>query len=65
MRKAVAIHGASDEVLALVPILEDNPEIEIVGVFAAEPEAAAKRARAMNVEVPISSDRTWRDFPVA
>jgi diguanylate cyclase (GGDEF)-like protein len=56
MRKAVAIHGASEEVLALVPILEDNPEIEIVGVFAADPEAAAGRARAMNVEVPIGND---------
>ncbi len=58
MRKAVAIHGASEEALALVPILEDNPEIEIAGVFATDPEAAEARARAMNLSLAISSDPT-------
>jgi GAF domain-containing protein len=43
MRKSVAIYGASEESLALIPLLEANPDIEIVAIY--EPDLAALRAR--------------------
>lgn len=56
MRKPIAIHGASDESLALVPILESNPEIEVACIFDPDPERAGARARAMRVGVRILAD---------
>jgi diguanylate cyclase (GGDEF)-like protein len=64
MRKAVAIYGASDEALALIRILEENPEIEIAGVFAANTEEARQRAAARNVQVEIHSDPALFDRPL-
>lgn len=56
MRKAIAIHGACEESLALIPILEDNPEIEIAGVFAASRAEGAARAQSMNLQVEVTDD---------
>lgn len=43
MRKRIAICGASDETLALLPLLEANPEVEIPVVY--DPDPVAARAR--------------------
>jgi diguanylate cyclase (GGDEF)-like protein len=43
MAKRIAIYGASEETLALVPLLEANPEVEIPVIF--DPDLAAARAR--------------------
>ncbi len=56
MRKAVAIYGVSDETLALVPVLEENPEIEIAGAFAEDAAAARARAAAHQARLAIDSD---------
>ena len=56
MRKGLAIYGASEEALALVPVLEDNAEVEVVGVYASDPEAARRLAKRMRVAVEISDD---------
>ncbi len=45
MRRAIAIYGVSEESLALVPILEDNPEIEVRGAY--DPDLASARERAV------------------
>jgi GAF domain-containing protein len=44
MRKRIGIFGATDEALALVPLLSANPGIEIVHVYDAAPENALERA---------------------
>jgi diguanylate cyclase (GGDEF)-like protein len=56
MRKAVALYGVSEETLALVPVLLENPEIEIAGAFADDVAAARARAAAQRVSVPIAAD---------
>ena len=56
MRKSIAIYGASEETLALIPILEGNPGIEIAGVFDPLPDRARERAAAMNVKAEFSHD---------
>ena len=43
MRKRVAIHGASEEALRLVPILEQDPDVEIVLIY--DEDLASARAR--------------------
>lgn len=43
MRKRIGIFGASDEALALIPLLEANPAVEIAKVY--DPEAARLRER--------------------
>lgn len=43
MRKRIAICGASEEALALVPLLEANPEVEIPVLY--DPDPVAARAR--------------------
>jgi len=48
MRTRVAIHGASEEALRLVPTLESDPEVEIVLVH--DPDLAAARARWRRVD---------------
>ena len=47
MRKAVAIYGVTDETLALIPALLENPEIEIAGAYADDVAAARARASAL------------------
>ena len=56
MRKPVALYGVSDEALALVPVLLDNPEIEIAGAFADDVAAARTRAAAQRVGVAVGND---------
>jgi diguanylate cyclase (GGDEF)-like protein len=43
MRRSIALYGATEEALALVPLIEANPEIEIAGIF--DPDAEGARAR--------------------
>ena len=43
MRKRVGIFGASDEALALIPLLEANPAVEIAKVY--DPDAERLRER--------------------
>ena len=43
MRRRVGIYGASDEALALIPLLAANPGIEIVCVQDDDPEAVEAR----------------------
>jgi GAF domain-containing protein len=43
MRRRIGIYGATDEALHLVPLLEENPELEVAIVF--DPEAERVRAR--------------------
>ena len=40
MRKRVAIAGCSSEGLALIPLLEANPEIDVCAIYTPEPERA-------------------------
>ena len=56
MRRAVAIYGVSDETLALVPILEDNPEIEIRGAYDPDLSAARECAVALHLELRLTDD---------
>jgi GAF domain-containing protein len=56
VRKGLAIYGASEEALGLVPVLEDNPEVEVVGVFASDLEAARRMARRMRIGVEVTDD---------
>jgi GAF domain-containing protein len=56
MRKGLAIYGASEEALSLVPALEQNAEVEVVGVFSSDLAAARKLAARQRIDVPISSD---------
>ncbi len=56
MRKGLVIYGASEEALGLVPILEDNPEVEVLGVFSRDREAAEHQARRMRVGVTVTDD---------
>jgi GAF domain-containing protein len=48
MRRSIALYGASEEALALVPLIEANPEIEIAGIF--DPDVEGARARLAALE---------------
>lgn len=43
MRRRIAFYGATNEALQLVPLLEANPDVEIVAVY--DPEAASRRVQ--------------------
>src|SRR5258706_7513580 len=43
MRKRLAIVGHSDEGLALIPLLEANPDVELFAVLTDDAEAARRR----------------------
>ena len=64
MRKALAIYGASEEALSLVPALEQNPEVELVGVYAEDTEAAHRLARRLRVTVQVVSDPALFERPL-
>jgi GAF domain-containing protein len=53
MRRRIAIHGASDETLALVPLLESNPTVSLVAVY--DPDVAATRQRLRDLGEPRAS----------
>ncbi len=42
MRRGVALYGATEEALSLVPLLEGNPDVEIAGIY--DPDADAARS---------------------
>jgi GAF domain-containing protein len=48
MRRAVAIYGATEEALSLVPMLEDNPSLEVAAIYDADLGAARARAGALD-----------------
>ncbi|MCP5055800.1 MAG: GAF domain-containing protein [bacterium] len=56
MRRAVAIYGVTEETLTLIPILEENPEIEIRGAYDPELSTARERAAAMHLELRLTDD---------
>ena len=64
MRKRIGIHGATDEALALIPLLEANPGVEIAAIY--DPAALALIERLPHLppelagvlEQTLSSDRT-------
>jgi len=64
VRKGLAIYGASEEALSLVPALEQNAEVELVGVYAADAEAARRLARRLRVTVAIDSDSALFSRPL-
>ncbi len=64
MRRPIALYGASEESLALVPILEENPELEIRGVFDPDLPAARETARALGVEAPLTDDPALFSSPL-
>jgi diguanylate cyclase (GGDEF)-like protein len=64
VRKGLAIYGASEEAIGLVPILEDNPEVEVLGVYSADRVAAEEQARRMRVSVPVTDDPTLFSRPL-
>ncbi|MCP3986874.1 MAG: GAF domain-containing protein [bacterium] len=56
MRRAITIYGITDETLTLIPILEDNPEIEIRGAYDPDLPSARERAAAMHLELRLTDD---------
>ena len=64
MRKGLAIYGASEEAIGLVPILEDNPEVEVLGVYSADRAAAEEQARRMRIGVSVTDDPTLFSRPL-
>jgi GAF domain-containing protein len=64
VRKGLAIYGASEEALGLIPALEQNAEVELVGVFSSDPEAARRLARRLRVSAPIGDDRALFSRPL-
>ena len=47
MRKRIAIYGSSEEVLQLIPLLAANPDVEIAGIWDADPAAFSARLAAV------------------
>ena len=47
MRKRLAICGASDEAVGLVPLLEANPDVEIPVIYDPDPDAVRARLAGM------------------
>lgn len=48
MRRAVVVYGATEETLSLVPLLEDNPSLEVAAIYDPDPDAARARAGALD-----------------
>ena len=53
MRKRIGIYGASDEALALIPLLGANPRVELVSVF--DPDALALLERLPHLEPGVAA----------
>ena len=47
MRRPIAIYGATEESVQLIPHLLANPEIEIAGIFDPDPGALRERIAAL------------------
>jgi GAF domain-containing protein len=65
MRRRVGIHGATDEALALIPLLTANPGIEIVRVQDAGADALAARFAYLDPGVAALLERTLSSDPDA
>ncbi|HKJ25187.1 MAG TPA: GAF domain-containing protein, partial [Myxococcota bacterium] len=65
MRRRVAIHGASEEALRLVPTLEADPGVEIVLVHDADLDAARARWQRLDPERARAYDDRLSDDPAA
>jgi diguanylate cyclase (GGDEF)-like protein len=63
MRKRVGIFGAGDEALALIPLLEANPAIEIARVFESEEDAASPRRALQDPDVAALLERVGTRDP--
>ncbi len=65
MRRRIALYGGTDEAIQLVPLLQANPDVEIVCVF--DPRAAALRDRvaSLDYESVALLDRVLTDDPDA
>jgi GAF domain-containing protein len=50
IRRRIGIYGASDEVLALLPLLDANPAVEIAVIFDPDPALVRERLRALGSE---------------
>ncbi len=62
MRKRIGIYGVTDESLQLLPLLEDNPEVEVTVLYHPDAEAALLRLRALSPDPSAAlSDRLTDD----
>lgn len=50
MRRRLGLYGASDEALALLPLLEANPSVELVVIFDPDPALVRERLHAFGAE---------------
>jgi GAF domain-containing protein len=57
MRKRVGIFGASDEALALIPLLEANPRVEIARVYETEAQRLRGRPHSLDADVAALLER--------
>ena len=51
MRKRLGIYGATEESLALIPLLEANPEVEVAVIYDPDPAGARTRSAGLPPEV--------------
>ena len=50
MRRRLGLYGASDEALALLPLLEANPSVELAVIFDPDPALVRERLHALGAE---------------
>ena len=65
MRRRIGIYGASDEVLALLPLLDANPAVEIAVIFDPDPGLVRERLRVLGSERMESVGARLTDDPKA
>jgi len=63
MRRRIGIYGVTDEVLALIPLLMANPEIEIVRSFDADPQLVKGRLGCVDPAVAALVEQTLTTDP--
>jgi diguanylate cyclase (GGDEF)-like protein len=63
MRKQIAIVGATEEALQLVPLLEANPELELVALFDPDLESARLRLAALPPDQAAALEGKLTDDP--
>ncbi len=64
MRRPIVIYGVSEDSLALVPILEDNPEIEVRAAFDPDLDRARGLAAHQRVSLSLTDDPVLFASPV-
>ena len=65
MRKRIGIYGASDEALALIPLLGANPTVELVSVIDANALALLERLPHLDPDVASVLEQTLGNDPAA